>query len=403
MCPAFPYHGRSRTHLSLVLSTMVEPLYPLFPISAFLGFILVLIPLPMHLQAWNSGTCFYVFWTALGCLNQFINSIVWANDAIIRAPVWCDICERDLHSCFSELHFSLGILYSYTDNVGCSNRDPSIVFVHYAKVIQYHKDSSRFVNTRGGLSHRLSCSTICSWIARNDARSSSTLVFVFSFQCFPSSSVGAFPRRARSLSDSPKAFIVQGHRFDVFEQVGCFPVIYNTVPAFFLVHMWPTVLGICSAYFCGAFFCLRRCLSLVSDTACSPHSYFISSPTSSVRPVPVVKLIYLRQQILPADGSGLHGNDVHHSARNFHDRFERNLASDCALGQLGKYSLQLWSDWTISGGDLAKRQTCGDGMRDDPVVLRHLRVCLLHLFRISCRGSKTIHQHVEQSSPYTLL
>lgn len=31
-------------------------------------------------------------WTALGCLNQFINSIVWANDAINYAPVWCDIC-----------------------------------------------------------------------------------------------------------------------------------------------------------------------------------------------------------------------------------------------------------------------------------------------------------------------
>ena len=89
------YHGCSLSHLLFALSTMVEPLYPLFPIASFLGFVLVLIPLPWHLQAWNSGTCFYVFWTSLACLNQFINSVVWANDALNRAPVWCDICKCD--------------------------------------------------------------------------------------------------------------------------------------------------------------------------------------------------------------------------------------------------------------------------------------------------------------------
>ena len=72
---------------------MYEVTYPLFPIATALGFILVLIPLPWHLEAWNSGTCYYMIWVALGCLNQFVNSIVWANDAINRAPVWCDICE----------------------------------------------------------------------------------------------------------------------------------------------------------------------------------------------------------------------------------------------------------------------------------------------------------------------
>jgi pheromone a factor receptor len=87
-------HGFSVSHLLLALSTMVEPLYPLFPIASFLGFVLVLIPLPWHLQAWNSGTCFFVLWTSLACLNQFINSVMWANDALNKAPVWCDICKR---------------------------------------------------------------------------------------------------------------------------------------------------------------------------------------------------------------------------------------------------------------------------------------------------------------------
>ena len=72
---------------------MSDVTYPLFPIVAALGFVVVLIPLPWHLEAWNSGTCYYMIWVALACLNQLINSVVWANDAINRAPVWCDICE----------------------------------------------------------------------------------------------------------------------------------------------------------------------------------------------------------------------------------------------------------------------------------------------------------------------
>ena len=45
------------------------------------------------MTASNRGTCMYMVWTALGCLNQFINSVVWNKNVVNRAPVWCDICE----------------------------------------------------------------------------------------------------------------------------------------------------------------------------------------------------------------------------------------------------------------------------------------------------------------------
>lgn len=72
---------------------MLDPTYPLFPIFAFLGFILALVPLPWHLQVWNSGTCAYMIWASTACLVEFINSIVWRDNAIVVAPVWCDISE----------------------------------------------------------------------------------------------------------------------------------------------------------------------------------------------------------------------------------------------------------------------------------------------------------------------
>ena len=60
--------------------------------SSFIAFILVCVPFPWHWEAQNAGTCIYMFWAALACLNLFINSVVWARNAINWAPVWCDIC-----------------------------------------------------------------------------------------------------------------------------------------------------------------------------------------------------------------------------------------------------------------------------------------------------------------------
>ena len=96
---------------------MSDITYPLFPIAAALGFFAVLIPLPWHLEAWNSGTCYYMIWAALACLNQFINSVGWANDAINKAPIWCDICEtvrlpsptnRDQHIFYLATRITIG-------------------------------------------------------------------------------------------------------------------------------------------------------------------------------------------------------------------------------------------------------------------------------------------------------
>lgn len=63
------------------------------PFSRSWVFFLVLIPLPWHLQAWNAGTCVYMLWTGVSYFVQFVNSIVWRNNALNVAPVWCDICE----------------------------------------------------------------------------------------------------------------------------------------------------------------------------------------------------------------------------------------------------------------------------------------------------------------------
>jgi pheromone a factor receptor len=94
----FDKNGLEATHpFSSSPSTMSDASYPFFSIFAILGFVLVLIPLPWHLEAWNSGTCYYMMWTALACINQFVNSIIWAGNARNSAPAWCEICAFYLY------------------------------------------------------------------------------------------------------------------------------------------------------------------------------------------------------------------------------------------------------------------------------------------------------------------
>jgi len=45
-------------------------------------------------------------------------------------------------------------------------------------------------------------------------------------------------------------YIVQGHRFNIFEEIGCYPATFNTPPAYVLVFAWPMVLGCISGYYC---------------------------------------------------------------------------------------------------------------------------------------------------------
>ena len=64
-----------------------------YTVFSGIGIILSLIPLWWHVKSWKMhvGTCAYMIWTALGCLIHFVDSIMWNENIINWAPVWCDI------------------------------------------------------------------------------------------------------------------------------------------------------------------------------------------------------------------------------------------------------------------------------------------------------------------------
>ncbi|KAI0040540.1 STE3-like pheromone receptor [Auriscalpium vulgare] len=206
---------------------MSDPTYPLFPICAFLGFLVAFIPLPWHIQAWNAGTCLFMFWAGLASLNQFINSLVWHSNISNPAPIWCDISAK----------FIIGAGVGIPASSLCINRRLYILTrVNTVSITVKDKIRNVYIDLAIGMGLPI-------------------LVMIMHV-------------------------VVQGHRFNILEDVGCIPVIYNTPPAYPLVFMWPVVIGCVSFVYAGltlrAFLRRRASMSdiLSANTTLNVNRYF---------------------------------------------------------------------------------------------------------------------------------
>ncbi|KAJ2924696.1 hypothetical protein H1R20_g12405, partial [Candolleomyces eurysporus] len=168
---------------------------PVYSTFALLGFLACAIPFPWHFEAWNTGTCLYMVWCGIGCLNMFINSIVWNGNALNKAPVWS---SRIILGC----HFAI----------------PA---------------ASLCINRR--LYHIASCKAVT--VSRDDKRQAVMVDMAIGL---------GYPCLMIALQ-----CIVQGRRFDIFEDIGCFPFTYNTPVAFVLVHIQPVLIGLISSVYCA--------------------------------------------------------------------------------------------------------------------------------------------------------
>uniref|UniRef100_A0A8H7Y6F0 Pheromone receptor n=1 Tax=Psilocybe cubensis TaxID=181762 RepID=A0A8H7Y6F0_PSICU len=172
--------------------------YPnaLFSTFAFVGFMMCLVTFPWQLEAWNSGTCVFMIWAGLGCLNLFINSIVWSHNAINWSPIWCDISTK----------FSIGLNVAVPAAGLCIARR------------LYHISSLQSVTVT------------------QDVKRRHVLVDLLIGIGLP-------------VLEMILHYIVQGHRFDIFEDVGCVPSTYFTPVALVIVTLPPLIIGLISAVY----------------------------------------------------------------------------------------------------------------------------------------------------------
>ncbi|KAF8239165.1 STE3-domain-containing protein [Tricholoma matsutake] len=168
----------------------------LFSVFSFIGFIFCCIPFPWHLAASNMGTCLYMGWTALTCLAYFINSVVWRDNAINWAPVWCDLTSR----------LFMGYNYAIPAASLCMTRRLYRVAV-IRKVVVTQAEKRREI-------------------------------IVDLVLCF------VIPVLFMGLQ-----LISEGHRFDIYEEFGCFFFNYNTTVGVVIMFVPPLLFGCaCAVY-----------------------------------------------------------------------------------------------------------------------------------------------------------
>ncbi|KAH8834397.1 STE3-like pheromone receptor [Flagelloscypha sp. PMI_526] len=167
-----------------------------FSAFSFLAFFGVLVPLPAQLRNKNIAVLCYMFWTGLACFKFFVDSIIWNDNAINWAPVWCDISTR----------------------------------IHIAAQVGIPAASLR-INSR----------LFSIVVMRNPVGKPSWAMTIY--EIFIGIGLG--------LLAIPLQYVVQGHRFNIFEDVGCYPVTVNRVPSLIIVFGIPLLLSIGSLFYSG--------------------------------------------------------------------------------------------------------------------------------------------------------
>ncbi|RXW17912.1 hypothetical protein EST38_g7942 [Candolleomyces aberdarensis] len=160
--------------------------HPELPFFAFLSAVLVLIPLPWHWQARNVATLSMIFWLFVVSLIYGINTIVWRGHARDVAPVYCDIATKIV----------LGGSYGLPFATLCIAKHLEMV------------SSSR---------------TVSYTIA--DRKRRMILDAILCFFC---------PMIFMALH-----YVVQGHRYDIIQNLGCTASIYISIPAIFIIWFPP--------------------------------------------------------------------------------------------------------------------------------------------------------------------
>lgn len=97
---------------------------------------------------------------------------------------------------------------------------------------------------------------------------------------------------------SAPEFVVQGHRYDIWEDVGCYPTTVNTPPAYPLSFVWGPVIGLISAVYCSKT-SPPRFLNTFINLPPSPHLARVYEAPRAIQPVRFIKHFTHCKPVLP--------------------------------------------------------------------------------------------------------
>ncbi|KAF8060133.1 putative fungal pheromone GPCR, STE3-type [Lyophyllum atratum] len=156
------------------------------PMGALLAALLVLVPLPWHWRARNVPTLSIVAWLFISNVIFGVNSIVWAGNVRIVAAAWCDIVTK----------IQIGATMGLPACCLC-------LCIHLERIASVRNVQTTTDQKR----QRIFFDLAMCWI---------------------------IPVIYMALH-----YVVQGHRFDIVEDLGCRPAIYTSVQSILIVWALP--------------------------------------------------------------------------------------------------------------------------------------------------------------------
>ncbi|KAJ7152474.1 pheromone receptor Rcb2 B44, partial [Mycena filopes] len=186
----------------------------LFPAFAFAGVCLALVPLYWQLEAWNTGTVWYIFWIVISCLTQYFNAVVWAGNAVNSAPAWCEISIR----------VSMAVSVGLPAASLCINR-------RLYEIVSMPPASVKY-----------------------------RAIVVDSFIA------GLAPVLYILLQ-----LVSQRHRFNILEDIGCTADFYDALPTYFISYTAPVALSFGSLVYCILSMCTMSASRATFDEVLSAH------------------------------------------------------------------------------------------------------------------------------------
>ncbi|KZO97540.1 fungal pheromone STE3G-protein-coupled receptor [Calocera viscosa TUFC12733] len=169
--------------------------HPELPIGSLLAVICLIVCLPSHIRVRNVASTSLNLWLCIVCLIDVVNSFLWSNDMIVRVPIWCDISTKFIIASNLALPAAAFSICRFLCDVAKPNAG------------EQTKHQKRWRAT------------------------------VELFLCWGQ------PAIIMALH-----YIVQGHRFDIYEYIGCQPTFYVSWASLFIITFPPLV------YCFGTFF-----------------------------------------------------------------------------------------------------------------------------------------------------
>ncbi|KAG9050519.1 a-factor receptor [Tulasnella sp. UAMH 9824] len=181
---------------ALVSTSSIDPTYPTFPVLASLGIVLISLPAYWHFKSGNVGTILYIVWTFVGNLNYLVNSIAWAGNLHNPPWFWCDLSTA--------LIIALNVAIP-TSSLLITHRLYSIATIRQVNISKSDTRRTKYIEIAVGLGFPI-------------------LAVIF-------------------------RVVVQGHRFDIIENVGCWPSVYVTPVTIPMVFLPPILINIASTVY----------------------------------------------------------------------------------------------------------------------------------------------------------